>query len=138
MRTAAWLLCSVALTACGAELTVLPEAIDWGEVDFNQPVPTTGHEPVELTLRNTGSGDLEVVFLDLDDERLNLGGQLDSVEPPRLTLAKGDVAVLTLGVAGYEPGETGTEVDGELRLAAGRLRDDVILPWSYVPTRSDD
>jgi len=120
---------------CGAELTVEPGTVDWGTVDFNQPVPDAGHDAREITLTNSGSGSLEVVVLDLEDDRLTLAGQFTTTDPPRLELGKGDVAVLTLGVSGYEPGETGQQITGEVTFAAGRLRDDVILPWSYIPER---
>ena len=138
MRRVWWLPAAVVLSACGGDkLIVDPGSIDWGDVDFNDPVPATGHDPQEITLTNNGGGSLEVMILDLDDDRLTLGGQLDSNDPPRLTLAGGGgVAVLTLGVAGYEPGEIATEIDGELRFAAAGLKDDVIFPWSYVPQRS--
>ena len=120
---------------CGGELTVDPTSIEWGDVDFNVATPDPGHDAREITLTNSGSGDLEVVLLDLPTDRLTLGGQLIETDPPRVALGPGDVTVLTLGVSGYEPGETDTTVSGEISFDASRLSDPIPLTWSYVPKR---
>lgn len=133
----AWLLLGIGLTGCGAELTVLPESIEWGEIDFNVPTPDPGHDAREVTLTNIGSGTLEVVITELDDDRLTVGGQFVETDPPRLVLEPEQWSILTLGVSGYTPGETGTTVRGEVVFAAGRLRDDIVVPWSYVPVRDE-
>lgn len=123
------------LVACGGELSVDPENIDWGDVDFNTPAPDQGHSARDLTLHNTGSGELEVVILDFDTDRLALGGQFSELDPPRVTLSPGEVSVLSVGVADYTPGEVDTTIRGAFTLASSRLRDDIEIAWSYVPKR---
>lgn len=125
----------LALVGCGGELSVDPTNIDYGSVDFNVPTPDAGHDAREITVQNTGGGELEVVILDLDAERFSLGGQFTELDPPRLVLGSGDLAVMTLGVSGYTPGETGNTVSGSFLLASSRLRDDIEITWSYVPER---
>lgn len=125
----------VLLVACGGELTVEPVELDWGTVDFNAPLPDSGHEPLDLLLINSGSGSLTVVVTDFDDDRLTITGQLDDDDPITVVLDPDETSALNVGVSGYEAGELDQEVTGTLTLAAKRLSDDIIVPWSYTPQR---
>jgi hypothetical protein len=138
MRVAPLLaLCTMACAS--GEIVVTPPAVDFGEVDFNQPRPDTGYDPRSVEIENVGSGSLDVFLLGIDRDHILVGGQFADTDPPLLqTLEPGSSAVITLGAWGYLPGEWDNEVTGSVRLSASGLPDDVAVDWSFTPVRIID
>jgi len=123
------------LAACGSNsLTVLPNAISWGEVDFQEDLPSDGYLAKELILRNDGKKPLEGVRIEgLDETRLILtafyvDGVLPAIDPEASNVIK-------VGVGGYELGERDTEVSGSFRVTGDGLNDPVVVTWSFTPVR---
>ena len=134
------LLLTSSLIGCGSgEIVVTPATVSFGEIDFNEPRPDTGYNPTSVEIENVGGGTLDVVVRDVDEERILLGGQFVTTEPPTLQpLDNGSSIVITLGVWGYDLGELDTVVSGTVRITADGLREDTIVGWSYTPVRSGD
>ena len=79
-----WLRCIglVTVAACStAELTISPNLVEFGEIDFNQDKPEAGYNVQEVFLQNTGEDDLELVIFGVDDTRVQLSGQFSTDNP---------------------------------------------------------
>ncbi len=131
------------LTACAGEEAVLvvePEAIDWGEVDFQTTTPMYGHDPRQVDLINNGVEDLNIWLPSYDHQRLCLEGyehEEGVIELP--TLSPGSRAVLKIGVCGYLTGDTWSEVgslvEGRIHLINDGADPVEMLRYSFTPVR---
>lgn len=128
------------LVACGgAEVTVSPAQVNWGEVDFNRARPDGGYDEVVVTLTHESGGTVDLVLSGVDEDHIVVAGPLQIEEPPTLMpLGPGDVLSLTVGVWDYAPGERASEVSGSFRLYSDGLDEDLVIPWSFIPVRSQD
>lgn len=139
-----WLRCIglVTVAACStAELTISPNLVEFGEIDFNQDKPEAGYNVQEVFLQNTGEDDLELVIFGVDDTRVQLSGQFSTDNPITLmAIGPGQYHTLTLGVIGYdvEAGERDTLVEGRISVDATNLKEPQVLTWSFTPIRVFD
>lgn len=120
------------------ELTISPNPVEFGEIDFNQDKPDSGYNVQEIFLQNSGDEDLELVIFGVDDTRILLSGQF-STENPRtlMSIGPGQYHTLNLGVIGYnvEAGERDTLVEGAISVDAPNLKEAQLLRWSFTPVR---
>jgi len=127
---------------CSAgELTLSPNPVEFGDIDFNQELPDAGYNVQEVFLQNSGQEDLELVVFGVDDTRILLSGQFSSENPLSLmSIGPGQYHTLNLGVVGYdvEAGERDTLVEGSISVDAPNLKDPQILRWSFTPVRVFD
>ncbi|TNE86519.1 MAG: hypothetical protein EP330_22535 [Deltaproteobacteria bacterium] len=127
------------LVGCGGgdPLAIRPEVLDFGEVDFQQELPSAGYDVIELSLENTGGRALEIAFPAFPEARLRLSALFASDGPPTLApLEPGETQIVQIGVWAYELGERDTEVETEVTVTAGG--DTWRIPASYVPIRQID
>lgn len=131
---------ALTLVGCGGtEVSVTPAQIDWGDVDFNRARPDGGYDEVVVRLTHASGGPVDLVLRDVDEDHIVVVGPLQVEDPPTLnTLGAGDIISLTVGVWDYEAGERDTAVTGTFRLTADGLKDDLEIPWSFVPVRDQD
>ena len=126
------------LSACSSgQLSVSPTNIAWGDVDFQQTLPTEGYDPQTITVVNEGSRDLDITVVGFDTDRLLLGALLVQEQPPVLgTLQPDQTVLLTASVVDYLDGERDTEVTGAFSLDADGLGEPVEITWSFTPIRN--
>ena len=128
----------VFLAACGpqGDLTLTPERVDFGDVDFQQIRPDGGYSQTEIAVRNSGTVDLDLEIRGVDAEHVVLSAVFVSENPLTLTPLSPDGRVtLQLGVWDYLPGERDTLVEGEFVIDSDDLADPVYVPWSFTPVR---
>ena len=129
-----------ALVACGgADLSVSPVSLDFGEVDFQQTRPDAGFDPLPVTITNNGKDPVDLVIENFDSTHLLLGAQLVVDDPPTLaSLEEGQQAVLTVAVWDYDvaAGERDSLVKGSFDLNASNLKDPLVVSWSFTPIRN--
>lgn len=126
------------LVACGprGDVTLTPDRIDFGEVDFQQIRPDGGYAQTEIAVRNTGVVDLDLEIRGVDEEHVILSAVFVSETPLTLTPLSPDGRVtLQLGVWDYLPGERDTLVEGEFVVDSSDLPEPVYVPWSFTPVR---
>lgn len=141
MRTPAALLTLLA-AACARDEAVLvvdPPSIDWGEVDFQQPMPMEGYDQRAVDLINDGAKDLTVRIPGFDRLHLCLEGFEDQegvIELP--ALSPGSRYVLLLAVCGYdmEAGELETSFQGRVQLVNDGADPVEMLEYSFIPVRN--
>ncbi len=130
------------LSACASGvLSVDPNPLEFGEVDFNQDLPSEGYNAQPIYLQNDGDKELELTITGVDDKRVLLTGQFESESPFTLrAIGPGEYHNLTLGVIGYdvEGGERDTLVEGSFTIDAPTLKDPKKLTWSFTPIRVFD
>jgi hypothetical protein len=128
----------LALLACSkTEIGVTPQFLDWGEVDFQQEMGTSGYEPQTMIITNTGEKDVDIQLVGFPSDRLLLGvAQLASDDPPTLpTLPPTASHQFTIGVQSYELGEQTTLVEGSFDVTAEGVKEPITVNWQYVPIR---
>jgi hypothetical protein len=130
------------LAACSSsELSVSPNPMAFGEVDFNQPIPAEGYAIQEVFLNNVGENDLTITISQFDDERLRLTGSFVTQSPLTLaTIGPGQFHTINVSVWNYdvEGGERDTLVSGNIQFTAAELKDPVLQNWSFTPVRIFD
>jgi len=135
-----WTIVLALMTLMGCsrgDLIATPSSIDFGEIDFQQDKPTSGYNPLEVTLSNEGSKALDIQVNGIDSERMLLGAQLEIDDPPILrTVESGQQTISPLSIWGYNDGERNTEVTGSFSMNADGLKDSLKLDWSYTPVRN--
>ena len=135
-------LSSLLCLACSTgSVSLSPNPLEFGEIDFNQDLPEAGYNAKEVFLRNDGEEDLDLVITGVDDSRLLLSGQFLTQKPLTLmTIGPEQFHTLTLGIIGYdvEGGERDTLVEGYFIVDAPNLKEPARLNWSFTPVRVFD
>jgi hypothetical protein len=135
-------LCATVLAACSSgTLTVSPNPVEFGEIDFNQDKPDSGYNVQEIFLQNEGETALELTIYNVDDTRVLLTGQFLTTNPLTLmSIEPGQYHTLNLGIMGYnvEAGERDTLVEGSIMIDAPNLKEAEALSWSFTPIRVFD
>lgn len=133
-----WWWLGLALVGCkGDPLVVTPTFVDFGEVDFQQPRPDTGYNEQQITLQNDGKSTLELRVTGIDEERVFVGAfWLSDADHTLTPIEAGSFSTLTLSVWDYEAGELTTTITGSIQIEGSKLRDPVVIDWSYVPVRN--
>jgi hypothetical protein len=129
------------LSACTPEegvLVVDPPSVEWGEIDFQQPMPLEGYDQREVSLLNDGVRDLAIRIPGYDRVHLCLEGFEDQdgvIELPALT--PGSRYILLPAVCGYdvEAGEIGTTFTGRIQLVNDGADPVEMLEYSFTPVR---
>ena len=132
-------LCCLACSTGSVSLS--PNPLEFGEIDFNQALPDAGYNAQEIFLRNDGEEDLDLVITGVDDTRVLLSGQFVTQKPLTLmTIGPEQFHTLTLGVVGYdvEGGERDTLVEGSFIVDAPNLKEPARFNWSFTPVRVFD
>lgn len=121
------------LIACGSPaVSVTPDRIAFGVVDFARAVPDGGFASTTLVLTNTGSGDPVVSLVDFPFDWLCAEGF--SGAPAEVgTLGPDEELRFTVGVCAYDA-ERGVDVE-----RTGTVDFDIdgarrAVPWSFTPT----
>jgi len=117
-------------------LEITPNPVAFGEVDFHAGEECEPEEggcaPLDVTLRNAGDADLELVSsAGYDGDYLCLSGHAADTELDLGTLPPGAAVILTMSICGYEPGELTSEVDGTIAFDV----EGGDLDWSFTPIR---
>ena len=115
------------------DLTAFPSSLNFGEVDFHQPMPDGGFSPLELSLTNTGEKDIDLTVVNFDFERLCLEGYTNT--PASLSsLSPSSNFILLVSVCGYieEAGERDDLLEGSIDIDYGA--DELLsIQWSFTP-----
>jgi hypothetical protein len=127
--------------ACSPEegvLVVDPPSVDWGEVDFQQPMPMEGYDQRAVNLINDGMQDLSIRIPGYDRVHLCLEGFEDQegvIELPSLT--PGSRYILLPAVCGYdvEAGEIGTTFHGHIQFVNDGADPVEMLEYDFTPVR---
>ena len=134
--------CLIFTLACTTgSVSLSPNPLEFGEIDFNQNLPEAGYNVQEVFLRNDGDEDLDLVISGVDETRVLLSGQFLTQKPLTLmTIAPEQFHTLTLGIIGYdvEGGERDTLVEGYIIVDATNLKEPARLNWSFTPVRVFD
>ena len=132
-------LLGLVLAACGGDsaLSVSPERIDWGEIDFQSAAPEGGFSPRSIAVTNGGKGPATLQLDSFDFERLCLPG-FTSVPAEIGEVAAGEDFTLEVGVCGYDSaaGERDQLISGQLRISDTDSGDEVVVEWSFTPVRA--
>lgn len=127
--------------ACASEpdLDWFPTELDLGTVDFAQDMPEEGYNPDTVTFTNVGEkNDVVLTVADYDTERLCLPGFPDRAPPFELaTVPPGLYALLNVAVCGQVAGDVGQTITTEVRLTTSGEPGDIVVPVTFVSTRSD-
>ena len=129
----AWLI--LGCSGSEGELTALPSSLNWGEVDFHSEMPEGGYGAQDLSLANTGEGDLELELSGFDFDLLCLQGFTES--PASLgRLGPGQTYSLVVGVCNYVPENgMGNQLDGTITVTHTGEGGELAVPWSFTPVR---
>jgi hypothetical protein len=122
-------------------VSVSPDPLEFGEIDFNQDKPDAGYNVQEVFFLNNGESDLNLTLTQIDDSRLLLSGQFISERPlTMMSLSPGQHHTITLGVIGYdvEAGERDSLVEGTIFVNDSTLKQSGQINWSYTPVRVFD
>jgi hypothetical protein len=126
------------LGACTAtsSLSVDPPALDFGDVDFQQPQPTGGYDAITLRIRNDAKRPAVVTVRQFDEAHLVLAAFTTSNSPPTLpALEPGAETTIAVGVGGYDLGERDQLVEGSFDLLSDLDRVAFGVSWSFTPIR---
>ncbi len=116
-----------------ASLSVTPADIAWGEVDFQQDMPTEGYDERSINLTNGADEDVTVEVVELDLDHLCSPGIPDT--PFEIgTLTPGQTLSFFVSVCEYsrEDGERDSEQTGTVAFSSstgGRAE----TTWSFTP-----
>lgn len=127
------------LLGCAPEVSieVSPAAVDLGTVDFAQDMPDEGYNAVTVRLTNRGEAEVSLAIEDGDPDHLCLAGYPSTDYPvPLADVPPGEYALLVVGACGQEPGEVDTTVETAVVLGVADA-DDIVIPVTFVSTRSD-
>lgn len=126
--------------ACATEpdLDWFPTSIDLGTVDFAQPMPDEGYEPVTVTITNVGEDEVVLTVAGYDDDHLCLPGFPGARAPFELSRVPGGLyALLSVAACGQLAGDIDQTITSELRLTTTGEPPEIVLPVTFVSTRSD-
>lgn len=114
-------------------MTITPNRLDWGEIDFQQDMPPAGYEQVEVTVENAGKKPVDITIPDFDFAELCLEGFTRA--PIALpTLDAGQTYLLRVSVCAYDPTVGyGVVHSGEIDFEYDKYVQ--VVPWSFTPTR---
>ena len=120
--------------ACTTEtfLSVSPDNLDFGEVNFREEMPEGGYHPLELTIQNTSTKDVDLYLQDADLTHLCVEG-FTNIPTNVSKLSPNDRFVFLVSVCDYieENGERDDLLTGAILLDDGTSTYEV--PWSFTP-----
>ena len=125
---------TVLFFACSQpEVTPFPSKLEFGEVDFQAPMPEEGYQAMALDITNTGEKDVSLEILSFDFERLCLEGYT-SVPASLSDLSPDSKFTLLISVCDYieEAGERDDLLEGMIDIDYGGS-DVLQIPWSFTP-----
>ena len=129
--------CALSLTACASgepdSLSVAPASLDWGEVDFQEEMPTEGYDETTVSITNEAEEEVTVEVVELDLDHLCSPG-IPSTPFEIGTLSEGQSLSFFVAVCEYSPeaGERDSEQTGTMvfRSSAGGQAE---VGWSFTP-----
>ena len=125
---------AVLLIACTTpEVTPFPSKLEFGEVDFQQPMPDEGYHAAELEITNTGDKEVSLEVIGFDFEHLCLEGYT-SVPATLSSLSESSKFTLLVSVCDYieEAGERDDLLTGDIVIDYGG-EETLQIPWSFTP-----
>ena len=131
------LACGAMTAACKAgdpdSLTASPTDIEWGEVDFQQEMPTTGYDEQTINLTNESDEDVTVEIIELDLDHLCSPG-IPSTPFEVGTLRPGQTLGVFVSVCDYrrEDGERDSEQTGTVVFSSS-AGGEAAVGWSFTP-----
>jgi hypothetical protein len=141
MRCAALLLAIPLLAACSGDEAVLvvePALIEWGAIDFQDPMPMEGYDQRSVDLINGGGRELNISIPSYDRVHLCMEGFEDQEGIIQLPALSPDSRyVLKLSVCSYdmEAGEIGTTFEGRIQLINDGADPVEMIEYSFTPVR---
>jgi hypothetical protein len=125
--------CLGLLTACGSPaITVTPDRLAFGEVDFTRDVPSGGFAATTLVMRNAGSGAPEVTLVGFPFDWLCAEG-FSGAPADVGSLGNDEELRFTVGVCAYDAEQgTGVERSGTVDFDIDGTR--TTVPWTFTPT----
>ncbi len=129
------------LAACDqeqGELSVYPQSVDFGTVNFMEEMPGEGYAQQSIDVMNVGLADLNVWLPSYDQVHMCLEGfeaSEGTIELP--TISPESRYILKLAVCGYDQygGELESEIRGDIQLLNDGVDPLVELPYSFTPVR---
>ena len=147
------------LIGCAApsELSALPSSIQWGNIDFAQPMPEEGYSAETISLKNTGEEDIdEIIIEDLQND-FQVSGEA-GVCPPNEdcnhlclqgfdatpasllqgSLPPGETFNAVISVCNYieQAGERDDNITGNIEISFSGSDKPIYIDWSFTPVQN--